>query len=154
MLRNNNRGAGLVTVVAVLAVCGILLAGVMGFAYQQHKSVLYFSENNAELAEVELCAQLLLHRSAEDTGADVVLEAFYGTQLSDQEGESLSLLFDGGKVLLVSEDTVSGIEKWTISYIIDEETVISRVYYYQWENGKWQFADPPETPEETEDVSS
>ena len=152
MLRHNNRGAGLVTVVTVLAVCGILLAGVLGFAYQHYKSVMLSADKTEQQAELDLLAQLLLKRTSDTDFSPV--EAFYVAEgervevAADQKSFTVSL--GRGNSLSCTLEMADHLEKWTVSYHSDAEVIVSRDYYYRWEDGTCRFADPPEASEETE----
>ena len=154
MLKNNNKGAGLVTVVTVLAVCGILLAGVLGFAYRYYKNAVLDENKTDRQTEVELFAELLLERSS-DTDLSP-LQAFYtsGGEAFTSIENTVSVDLGGEDSLHCTLEPVDGLEKWTISYKTGTEILLSQVYYYQWSDGICQFADPPASPEKTEDVAS
>ena len=165
MLKNNNKGAGLVTVVTVLAVSGILRAGVLGFAYQHYKNVLLSSADDAVISEVELCARLLLLRSDEDTESTDVLKAFYGTRKVTEKSDwwnnlvSISVNLDSEKAMSLSKANYPDYEKWTISYKREGETVISRVYSYKWKDGnkwtkgEWQIIEQNVSQPSTTDIA-
>lgn len=154
MLRHNNRGAGLVTVVVVLAVCGILLAGVLSLAYQHYKNVMLSENKTEQQAEIDLYARLLLRRASESDFSDI--ESFYtkdGESVTvDQSAKTVTVALGDGNSLLCTWETENTLEKWTVSYRSDGETVVSREYYYMWNGSLWQFTDPPSL--ETEDVTS
>ena len=154
MIKNNNRGAGLVTVVTVLAVCGILLAGVLGFAYQFYKNAVLDENKSDRQAEIELFADLLLERS--DSTDLSILQTFYtsGGETFDFSENTASVGLGDGNSLYCTFETVDDLEKWTISYKTGTEIVLSQVYYYQWSDGTCQLADPPASPQETEDATS
>ena len=57
--QNQNRGAGLVTVVTVLAVCSILLAGVVALSFNHYKNAIRQTQSREELAEIELFAEIV-----------------------------------------------------------------------------------------------
>ena len=57
--QNQNRGAGLVTVVTVLAVCSILLAGVVALSFNHYKNAIRQTQSREELAEIELFVELV-----------------------------------------------------------------------------------------------
>ena len=57
--QNQNRGAGLVTVVTVLAVCSILLAGVVALSFNHYKNAIRQTQSRDELAEIELFAEIV-----------------------------------------------------------------------------------------------
>lgn len=156
MLRKNNRGAGIVTVVTVLAVCGILLAGVLGFAYQHYKNVMLSSANDAELAEIELCSQLLLkHLNSNKTDLDAdgsVLNAFYAyetesidkTEVITSVDGVYTIRLSGGKSLRLTSEEVDSLQKYTIVYLSGVEEVFSREYYFAKDNGTYSFAEKPQ----------
>ena len=163
MLRKNNRGAGIVTVVVVLAVCGILLAGVLGFAYQHYKNVMLSSANDAELAEIELCSQLLLKHlnsnktdlNSNKTDLDAegsVLNAFYAyetesidkTEVITSVDGVYTIRLSGGKSLRLTSEEVDSLQKYTIVYLSGVEEVFSREYYFAKDNGTYSFAEKPQ----------
>ncbi len=162
MLHNRNRGAGIVTVVAVLAVCGILLAGVLGFSYRQYKLAMQEESSDTAFAEIDLCAQLLLrHLNSGITGMDdegSVFNSFYAFETSEQDKTSVVMCEDDktctiwladGAFLLLQQDEEETIEKYTISYCSDGTMVASSDYYFRYENGIFIIADPPPETEVT-----
>lgn len=54
-----NRGASLVTVIVVIAVSGILLAGALGLAYSHYKSIMLTETTSSNRAELDLCDELV-----------------------------------------------------------------------------------------------
>lgn len=54
-----NRGASLVTVIVVIAVSGILLAGALGLAYSHYKNIMLTETTSSNRAELDLCDELV-----------------------------------------------------------------------------------------------
>jgi hypothetical protein len=165
MLRKNNRGAGLVTVVVVLAVCGILLAGVLGFAFQHYKNVLLSSAGENENAEIELCARLLLEQLNSGKGLDEsgsVFNTFYGAETTSNDktgvilinGDTCTVHLSSGDLLQLVCSIEDDLLKYVISYRSGEETVSSCSYYFANEGDVYTFAEAPAASEETEGVLS
>jgi len=104
-----NRGAGLVTVVVVLAVASILLAGAVSISFFHYKKVLREETARQELAEIELCVEVLnvvLSKSSysADLLSDSFISSFYGADLCFvQDG---SYHFDDVVVSIETTDTV------------------------------------------------
>ncbi len=75
--QNKNRGAGLVTVVVVLAVASILLSGAIFLAFNHYKNVINDEIAEEALAEIELCAEVIcVELSDKDLSTDSFLGAF------------------------------------------------------------------------------
>ena len=85
--QNKNRGAGLVTVVAVLAISGILLSGSVFLAFNHYRNAIQREISESELAEIDLCAELICTTLADqEFSEDVFTHAF-------QNGTLLHLFF-------------------------------------------------------------
>lgn len=108
-----NRGAGLVTVVVVLAVASILLAGAVSISFFHYKKVLREETARQELAEIELCVEVLNVVLSKSGYSDALplnsfSSSFYGTDLCfEQDG---SYHFDEVVVRIETPDTVVSIE--------------------------------------------
>lgn len=109
--RNANRGAGLVTVVAVLAIASIFLAWTIFLSFNHYRNAIQAEEDQQHLAEVELCAELiyeaLTHGASindllpvsDESGEKNLLQAFYVGRFSEvTNGE---YLFDDVRATIV-----------------------------------------------------
>lgn len=113
--QNQNRGAGLVTVVTVLAVCSILLAGVVALSFNHYKNAIRQTQSREELAEIELFAELVNkamneNASPEDAFNSELLISFYNA--SDHQSGSTFVF-----------------EKIIVEVITEEDKKIYRVKY-------------------------
>ena len=81
--QNKNRGAGLVTVVTVLAVCSILLAGVVAISFNHYKNAIRQTQSREELAEIELFAELV---------GELNIDSFDAIASIDEEAQEATLL--------------------------------------------------------------
>lgn len=129
-----NRGAGLVTVVVVLAVASILLSGAVFLSFSHYKRVIQREVAEQELAEIELLVKLIcLELDSNATNNDIA-----------------DALKNGGLVGLYYE--VSFSEPVTLPLKIDRVTIntgnddklfvfscggTSKTYLFKNESGKW-----------------
>ena len=96
--QNKNRGAGLVTVVVVLAVASILLSGAIFLAFNHYRNVINDEIAEEALAEIQLCAEVICAELGSDEfSKEVFFEAFkdgsvihlYFANLSKSEFQAL-----------------------------------------------------------------
>ncbi len=137
--RNANRGAGLVTVVAVLAIASILLAWTIFLSFNHYGNAIQAEENQQHLAEVELCADLIHNALNQGTSIDnLLLEtdgknllvAFFDSCSSGLDGEyPEDYLFDGVSV------TVEKPEGETYIITISKGNASK---YFSWDSSVWQ----------------
>lgn len=118
--QNKNRGAGLVTVVTVLAVCSILLAGVVALSFNHYKNAIRQTQSREELAEIELFAEIVnaaLTNYAQDTvfESDLLL-SFYSVVRAENSWVYVSRpiseqsLYEMPRVVVVNEG-----DRYTVS---------------------------------------
>ena len=118
--QNKNRGAGLVTVVTVLAVCSILLAGVVALSFNHYKNAIRQTQSREELAEIELFAEIVnaaLTNYAQDTvfESDLLL-SFYSVDRAENSWVYVSRpiseqsLYEMPRVVVVNEG-----DRYTVS---------------------------------------
>jgi Tfp pilus assembly protein PilE len=118
--QNQNRGAGLVTVVTVLAVCSILLAGVVALSFNHYKNAIRQTQSREELAEIELFAEIVnaaLTNYAQDTvfESDLLL-SFYSVERAENSWVYVSRpiseqsLYEMPRVVVVNEG-----DRYTVS---------------------------------------
>lgn len=138
-----NRGAGLVTVVVVLAVCSILLSASIWLSFNHYKKSTVSSLNDTEQAELDLCAELFcmsLNKNAEEledfTRKDFPLAAFYEREstlvevLVDQAPyNKLIIQLRGGAKLIIDKSFFESEDTITISFNRDSQVVVSKDYY-------------------------
>ncbi len=77
--KNKNRGAGLVTVVAVLAVSSILLSGSIWLSFNHYKNVMTNKTNDDAYAELDLCAELICMSLSGHYNLDEILTQYYSS---------------------------------------------------------------------------
>ena len=128
--QNQNRGAGLVTVVTVLAVCSILLAGVVALSFNHYKNAIRQTQSREELAEIELFVELvneaLSQMGSKDDPANVftasnLLNSFYGATAEQNmvfENVTVSLQSESDRVYIVTcGDTVRELQMTTEGFV-------------------------------------
>ena len=104
--QNQNRGAGLVTVVTVLAVCSILLAGVVAVSFNHYKNVIRQTQSREELAEIELFVELVNEALAQMDSKDDPANVFTASNMLNSFYEATaeqSMVFENVTVSLESE---------------------------------------------------
>lgn len=86
---NKNRGAGLVTVVVVMAIASILLAWTILLSFTHYKNAIQAEKDQQNLAEVELCAELIFEALTQGASIDNLL-------LVTDETNLLQAFYEGG----------------------------------------------------------
>lgn len=117
-----NRGAGLVTVVVVLAVASILLAGAVLLSFAHYKNVIRQEMAEQELAEIELCVDVLEIDLKKNIPLNSLVQngsfasQFYSGQCS---GEGSSYVLDK-VVLSIGSATIQNEEKTIFTFTCGE----------------------------------
>lgn|GEM_PF-1366272 len=135
---NKNRGAGLVTVVVVLAVCSILLSASIWLSFNHYKNVVNSKSNDAEFSELDLCAELFRMSLISDMSdlsqfdIECPLISFYNCEsatitVSEDKDELTISFINQDKLIIESEDIQSGI---LIHYYCND-SVISKEYTFE-----------------------
>ena len=87
--QNKNRGAGLVTVVVVLAVASILLSGAIFLAFNHYRNVINDEIAEEALTEIQLCAEVIcVELGSKELSSVAFLKAF-------EDGSFVHLYFAG-----------------------------------------------------------
>lgn len=161
--QNKNRGAGLVTVVVVLAVSSVLLSASIWLSFQHYKTVMLDESTDEVRAELDLCAELIALSMDSDTTIDSVCDlsglfsTYYSLDETDISGiEGVDASVSGKKIsfpgytlhlLPQGEYLKSGI---LIQYYRGDSLILQETYYFESVNGKYQIAYPtPDVPEQT-----
>jgi len=138
--RNANRGAGLVTVVAVLAIASILLAWTIFLSFNHYGNAIQAEENQQHLAEVELCADLIHNALNQGTSIDKLLpEANKKNLLRDFYGVGKTEFADGVYRFDGVSVTVEKPEGETYIITISKGNASK---YYSWDASVWQEVSP------------
>ncbi len=150
-----NRGAGLVTVVVILAVSGILLSGALWLAVAHYKSAVRTENTLSARAEITLCTKLVQMTLGENgkisfealLDSNTPLCQFYG--FASNVGD-LGCSFDSGKGLLtirmengilrLSEDEQRDCLITFTFYSLDEQELASASYSFV--GNEIQFVEP------------
>lgn len=104
--QNKNRGAGLVTVVTVLAVCSILLAGVVALSFNHYKNAIRQTQSREELAEIELFVELVNEALTKGVSPDDVFASELITSFYSVDEENVSIPFRFQRVFVTFENDV------------------------------------------------
>lgn len=139
---NKNRGAGLVTVVVVMAIASILLAWTILLSFTHYKNAIQAEKDQQNLAEVELCAELIYEALTNNASIDDLL-----LNESD-ETNLLQAFYEGGCDEVTDgeyrfEDvrvTIVPAEDQTYKLTINCDTV-TKVYQLEYENKNWAMTD-------------
>ncbi len=152
--KNKNRGAGLVTVVVVLAVSSILLSASIWLSFQHYKNVLISETKDEERAELDLFAELICMSMNSGLtlesvcSSDSALSSFYSlTEYTDIKDESeisvgKSITLDGYSVCLLPLDTNDLSKGAVIQYCRGSELILQKEYGFKLVDGKYQIAAP------------
>lgn len=161
--QNKNRGAGLVTVVVVLAVSSVLLSASIWLSFQHYKNVMVDESTEEVRAELDLCAELIALSMNSDSTLDSVcahgslLSSFYSldeTDISNIVGDDESIL---GKTISFQEYTFHLLpqgeklkEGIIIQYYRGNTLILQETYHFDVVGGKYRIAYPtPDVPEQT-----
>ena len=162
--QNKNRGAGLVTVVAVLAISGILLSGSVFLAFNHYRNAIQREISESELAEIDLCAELICTTLADqEFSEDVFTHAFqngtllhlFFASLSESEFKSQENPPDFFQIEIENDViTFSGFTIENITTNLENDTIVATVSYgsssrsvsFYYINGMWSL-DIPEAAE-------
>jgi len=134
---NKNRGAGLVTVVVVLAISGILLSASIWLSFNHYKNVVNSQANDVEVAELDLCAELfqmslkLDMTDFSDFDIECPLIAFYNCEsatITVSENQ-LTISFVNQDELII-ESTDTDIQNGIMIHYHSNESVISKEYVF------------------------
>lgn len=139
---NKNRGAGLVTVVVVMAIASILLAWTILLSFTHYKTAIQAEKDQKNLAEVELCAELIYEALTNNASIDDLL-----LNESD-ETNLLQAFYEGGCSEVTSgeyrfEDvrvTIVCVEEKTYKLTVICDTV-TKVYQLVGEKQNWAMTD-------------
>ncbi len=138
---NKNRGAGLVTVVVVMAIASILLAWTILLSFTHYKNAIQAEKDQQNLAEVELCAELIFEALTQGASIDNLLLVTDGKNL-------LQAFYEGGCAEVTDEEylfedvriTIVFVEEKTYKLTINCDTV-TKVYQLVGEQRNWAMTD-------------
>lgn len=144
-----NRGAGLVTVVVVLAVSGILLSGVLLLSYSHYKNVMTAEIQNNERAELDLCAELVCMTMTQPTDTldaickeDTLLSHFYVNEsYSGVSSNGATISLQDFALQLSLKNDMDFSEGLKIQYLRDGHTIAETIYMFEYNDidGKYTF---------------
>ena len=138
---NKNRGAGLVTVVVVMAIASILLAWTILLSFTHYKNAIQAEKDQQNLAEAELCAELIFEALTQGASIDNLLLVTDGKNL-------LQAFYEGGCSEVTSgeyrfEDvriTIVCVEEKTYKLTVICDTV-TKEYQLVGEQPNWAMTD-------------
>lgn len=138
---NKNRGAGLVTVVVVMAIASILLAWTILLSFTHYKNAIQAEKDQQNLAEAELCAELIHEALTQGASIDNLLlvtdgknllQAFYEGGCSEvTDGE---YRFEDVRVTIVCVEE----KNYKLTVICD---TVTKVYQLVGEKQNWAMTD-------------
>lgn len=138
---NKNRGAGLVTVVVVMAIASILLAWTILLSFTHYKNAIQAEKDQQNLAEVELCAELIFEALTQGASIDNLLLVTDGKNLLQAFYEGGCAEVTGGEYRF--EDvriTIVCVEDQTYKLTVICDTV-TKVYQLVGEQRNWAMSD-------------
>ena len=138
---NKNRGAGLVTVVVVMAIASILLAWTILLSFTHYKNAIQAEKDQQNLAEAELCAELIHEALTQGASIDNLLlvtdgknllQAFYEGGCSEVTDGEYS--FEDVRVTIVCVEE----KNYKLTVICD---TVTKVYQLVGEKQNWAMTD-------------
>lgn len=149
--QNKNRGAGLVTVVAVLAIASILLSGAIFLAFNHYRNVIQAEIAQQEIAELDLVADMICLQlgGANKFDSEMIfvedglISKFYNVsfaeQTADKEQIPASYIFSG---ITVTPHTQPDGDFLEMTY------GDTKLYYqFSFENNVWTYSRTAVKPE-------
>ena len=138
---NKNRGAGLVTVVVVMAIASILLAWTILLSFTHYKNAIQAEKDQQNLAEVELCAELIYEALTQGASIDNLLLVTDGKNLLQTFYEGgCSEVTDGEYLFEDVRITIVFVEEKTYKLTVICDTV-TKVYQLVGEKQNWAMTD-------------
>lgn len=138
---NKNRGAGLVTVVVVMAIASILLAWTILLSFTHYKNAIQAEKDQQNLAEVELCAELIFEALTQGASIDNLLLVTDGKNLLQtfyeggcDEVTDGEYLFEDVRVTIVPAED----QTYKLTVICD---TVTKVYQLVGEQRNWAMTD-------------
>ena len=138
---NKNRGAGLVTVVVVMAIASILLAWTILLSFTHYKNAIQAEKDQQNLAEAELCAELIFEALTQGASIDNLLLVTDGKNLLQAFYEGgCSEVTDGEYLFEDVRITIVCVEEKTYKLTVICDTV-TKVYQLVGEKQNWAMTD-------------
>ncbi len=138
---NKNRGAGLVTVVVVMAIASILLAWTILLSFTHYKNAIQAEKDQQNLAEAELCAELIYEALTQGASIDNLLLVTDGKNLLQAFYEGgCDEVTDGEYLFEDVRITIVFVEEKTYKLTIICDTV-TKVYQLVGEKQNWAMTD-------------